>query len=404
MTEFDFDELDKAVNNLMSGVDMTKRNAALDDPEDNIVALTSSDTAQSQAITPVPAAVVVNPNPVPNLNNDNASVSSLAAKRRGKFMDIVNPSSDMKNPARINRMAPSVQRVNPSVSTATGQDVPVPVTPPATQYPEAAVALSFDMESTGEVGASTAPAPQGITPSEESQQGVGRKSDWPDPIDVAEQQAIQQPELTPTDMAVVDTPRTESIKTEDSSVAVDQPQQVDDNSQESVAELASPLTSPFLPDAKVEKRPLGEPVPLQEPESQTTVSDSPPLNQPEPITEAAATVATVTLPEDRNKDIIALELSTTMPKPQSTLESDTPKPSTTPVMPGGGSIPQQYSEQPSTSDQTNGSIYDTQNYHQAVESAAPKKKSSLLKLIILILALVIIGAMAGAAYFYFTHY
>lgn len=39
MTELDFDELDRAVNDLMHDVDTTKRPSGLDDPEDKVVEL-----------------------------------------------------------------------------------------------------------------------------------------------------------------------------------------------------------------------------------------------------------------------------------------------------------------------------------------------------------------------------
>lgn len=41
MSEIDFDELDRAVNDLMSNVDTSKRHEGLDDPEDKVVTLDS---------------------------------------------------------------------------------------------------------------------------------------------------------------------------------------------------------------------------------------------------------------------------------------------------------------------------------------------------------------------------
>jgi hypothetical protein len=63
-----------------------------------------------------------------------------------------------------------------------------------------------------------------------------------------------------------------------------------------------------------------------------------------------------------------------------------------------GSIPQQYTEQPSTSTASNSAIYDTSTHHQPLDGGV--RKSSPMKWVILALVLLIVGALAGAAYFY----
>lgn len=88
MTELDFEELDKAVNSLMSGVDTTKRSVVADDPEDKVVTLddpTPVASPTSDEISTSTSSPVGQPNP------------SLAVKRRGQFMDVMHPSSDMKS-------------------------------------------------------------------------------------------------------------------------------------------------------------------------------------------------------------------------------------------------------------------------------------------------------------------
>lgn len=72
---------------------------------------------------------------------------------------------------------------------------------------------------------------------------------------------------------------------------------------------------------------------------------------------------------------------------------------TTPVVPVATSIQQQYKEQPNTGDQNNGAIYDTQNYHKAV---APVKKKSGLMWILWVFILLIVGVAAGAAVYFFV--
>jgi len=71
--------------------------------------------------------------------------------------------------------------------------------------------------------------------------------------------------------------------------------------------------------------------------------------------------------------------------------------------PAGGSIAQQYTEQPSSGDQSNGSIYDTSAYHQPIEPVAQAKKKTPTSVWIMIgVGLALIGAIGGAAFFYFT--
>ena len=57
MADIDFDELDKAVNDLMANVDASKRPAGLDDPEENVVTISSSDTSPVVPQAAPPATV-----------------------------------------------------------------------------------------------------------------------------------------------------------------------------------------------------------------------------------------------------------------------------------------------------------------------------------------------------------
>lgn len=393
MTEFDFDELDKAVNDLMSGVDTSKRNTSLDDPEDKVIALESPTptTIATRAVTsvvsapPVPATSSV---PANTSSTDDAPAPSpsLATKRRGQFMDVMHPSSDMTSPAKpVSRQAQSVE--------PTGDVTPDPVESAPTEPVSPQESMSFDMESTrtdAEVDSAPTESPSEIT--EESNAAV---SQWPDPIDLAtEQQAQESPTEAPE--AQADSPHDTPAD-----IAVD----------DAATEPVAPLTSPFLPDAKVEKRPLGEPVTVTTPDLPTTGETT----QPEQTTSAIEPAADATepsapvaaLPEELTSDVIALESSTTTVSDTSAqaaspeIEPTTDAPSEPTVL-AGGSILQQYAEQPSSGDQTNGAIFDTKEYHQPVEDTKPAKKSSPLKLIVWIIILLVVGSAAGAAYFYFT--
>lgn len=154
----------------------------------------------------------------------------------------------------------------------------------------------------------------------------------------------------------------------------------------SVPEMPEPVTSPFLDDAKVEKRPLGAfsdatPKPtvdlsaellLEAPDEELLEADN---EAPEaPVEEPASEVEDEPVPEVMPEEEI---------------------PSTFPT-----SITQQYKEQPSTSDQPSGAIFDTEAYHQPLTH--PEKKKSGAMVILWILVLILVGAAAGAAFYFFA--
>lgn len=383
MADIDFDELDKAVNDLMANVDVSKRPAGLDEPEENIVTIPTSGAAQPSAApvstpatpsieTPVTPATPVTTPPAPSVPAPSAPTpttsASLAMKRRGQFMDIVHPSRGMNTPKPVSRQGATIQP---------GNDV---------------IAANVAQQNDPSIAPQTAPSEQSI----ETQSSP---SSWPDPIDMAN---------TPAAAPVVP-----------------------DTAPEAPVEVAdeAPLTSPFLPDAKPEKRPLGNPLPTEDasvsaPETAANDAQTPATPEPAPA---------VVLPEEFSGDLMAVEsrdLSShaeqpsapSAPAEQPKLEAGeeellipavaTPdsieRPQTLPAQPqaqppAGGSIAQQYTEQPSSGDQSNGSIYDTSAYHQPIEPVAPTKKKTPTSVWIMVgVGLLLIGAIGGAAYFYFT--
>lgn len=190
-----------------------------------------------------------------------------------------------------------------------------------------------------------------------------------------------------------------------------------------IEDWAKPLESPFLPDAKVEKRPLGT-MPAtgdasKEDELLLEAPDDPLLEahaMPDPIDFAAhasvlpseqedtGSPAPVKTIENATPDEIIEEVAIEQPveaevKPEAPAEKveEVEKASDEPV--GPASITQQYTEQPSTSPES-GAIYDTESYHQPL-AAAPKKKSGAW-VFVWILLLLIVGAAAGAGFYFFA--
>lgn len=191
----------------------------------------------------------------------------------------------------------------------------------------------------------------------------------------------------------------------------------------------APLQSPFLPDAQVEKRPLGGEVPSLSSlndllvkelsgdiDDTSTVSTNPVEKTSEPAAEGAlsteaelsvsgddpddqlpATPDVAPLPVELHSDIVAIESGEVQPA----VETSPPAQAATtpqPVTPAAGSIAQQYAEQPSTSDQSHTPIYDTDIVAQPL-AHPPKKKSGWFVVLFIILLLVVCGGGAVGLYF-----
>jgi hypothetical protein len=186
-----------------------------------------------------------------------------------------------------------------------------------------------------------------------------------------------------------------------------------------------PLESPFLPDAKVEKRPLGggdaskkedtsddifdfqgllddepEELLLEAPEAQERLEAT---TMPDPIDFAAASSVSDSVDSaDYDVEPTTNDTSFTSPvavvaEPEATPVYEAPVSRVAPEEPiGPTSITPQYKEQPSSNQET-GAMYDTESYHQPV-SQPVKKKSGWLT-VLWILLLIIIGAGAGFAVF-----
>jgi len=210
---------------------------------------------------------------------------------------------------------------------------------------------------------------------------------------------------------------------------------------------SQPLESPFLPDAKVEKRPLGafatressidtssdEELKLEAPDDLRLEATT----MPDPIDFAAQAAALDTETEDTGslgtsvdsasdapeeitvEEVIEARTETTEVTPEAEVQEEpaptievepevetethhdaVPTETAEPeVAVGPTSISQQYEEKPSTT-QESGAIYDTESYHQPLPQSA--KKHSGVWTIIWILLLVILGAGAGVAFYLFV--
>jgi len=380
MKDLDFDELDKAVNSLMA--DASKKS---DSQVPATTTATTQPSTQPTATLPGAPSVGMKPSsvkPMPTLSvpsrsraQNTSSMSSsaisptlsVAARRSGKFMDVVPPSA--QKPALSPRpMSREGMKLDPMV-TSTSRTTTSSPTPSLMPKPE-------------------------TNKLDTKPQSSSTSSEWPDPLDVA-------------------------------------------NFKDKGSEPAS-LESPFLPDAKVEKRPLGgndssdaapllaakpemapAPVTLTPDEDKdgkdSLAGSEDPKDQ---LIEATPAEVESQLPEELRGDLMEVEADTHMgvPKTDDVTPRDremvkaqkplkpskpamtSPKESSTPLSNGPTSISQQYKEEPSTGDQVSGAIFDTATYHQPL-SHPVKKKSGWLWVIGIIIVL-LVGAAGGAALYF----
>ena len=158
-------------------------------------------------------------------------------------------------------------------------------------------------------------------------------------------------------------------------------------------DTTSALETPFLPDAKVEKRPLGG-SPTSASSLHLSMFDQPKntlIEAPdEPLLEEHIEGDAYETPAEEPS------VETTAAFSESEAEHVDIEPVIEPTPPA--SISQQYTEQP-REEADSGAIYDTEAYHQPLVDT--KKKSSGVWLTVWIVVLALIGAGAGLAFYFF---
>ncbi|MDB5160382.1 MAG: hypothetical protein JWO99_645 [Candidatus Saccharibacteria bacterium] len=273
------------------------------------------------------------------------AIASPAARRStGRFMDVVHPSSDMR---------------------------PNGITVPSPRREEAVPERAEVVDSPEE------PVVEPTAPS--------TAFHWPDPIEVAESAPVEEtpaPEPVVEELPPVAPPSEEDLDL------------IDDEDEE-----AAPLESPFLTDAKVEKRPLGAfstadtglGLPLLEdfpaPTAEPALAPAPEIEQ-----------ETSDVPAELHPDLLLLDTHGEDDEEPELLPEHTETAPEDDIPAGPTSITQQYTEQPSTASQPSGAIFDTEAYHQPL--AHTVKKRSGVTIIIWIVALVLVGGGLGAGIYF----
>jgi hypothetical protein len=358
MKDLDFDELDRAVNSLIGGTSASMPT----EPVEKAIDIPTT-------LPPVVSPVVLSPEPAVSSGPTVSVPQPLAARRAsGRFMDVVHPSSDMR---------PSLTPVTPVSSPSRSG---VTVQPSASAMTASVIAESVASPVVASAVLEEAPVSQ-----------------WPDPID------FQGPISTP----VLTTEVTEPATKEDDDKDINK---IADDITASLAgePIPKPLETPFLSDAKVDKRPLGAfsdettsiletaQVPIQEPKP--IVDLVPPSDQINGADVNEHPIENDTpLPAELQGDLLSIESNENIAAPG---VNDQFIPPTSVIPTGPTSINQQYTEQPSTSDQPTGEIFDTPAYKKPL--AHPKKKKTGWLVIVWIIGLLIVGAGIGAAVYFFV--
>lgn len=382
MTEFDFDELDKAVNSLMK---KTPGDDEVSDAPENVVALSPSseqptETPVSQfPVTTSESSLPAVPSPDTNqpvelttnsqdlkpvdrpvepvaTNPARPEAKSLVTRRRGTFMDVVHPSSDMRNASKTN-----------TVSSRPTSRQGVAIAPLET--PTAAIEHDIDNTPT------PTPTQQLVSPrSVDDRQLVTTLADA-----VSHETTASKPEDTPVDiedannLMMSDSPAMPSVQETTSMQSPDEVHQHD---------------SLFISDAKVDKRPLG----AHPTAASAEVPTHPPVGSK--------------LPDELSGQILAIESEKTVtnnvqtPATQAAPSPDAPMNKVASNLAASSTTASKTIKTNLETDEDHPAIYDPAYYQQ--ESNPVTKKKSGWGVVLAIVGLIVLGGAGGVLYYFYS--
>lgn len=365
MKDIDFDELDRAVSSVLEpAADDTTPAVAVTKPTQPAAEPDKTEAtpvvASSSAAEATPPAPVEPETPVAA----SAAKTPLAFKRRGQFMDVVHPSSDMTGKSEAGTSAP-VRKV--------------------TLQP---LSTSVEPEST----------PEAVTPTEENEPVTDQTADPLSVVVSAESQpSAEAVEATPVDQVMPDPldvmqaqEATKEAAAAETSTVEDTLEAVPEASEPVPTEEESAPSTPFLADTKVDKRPLDAFSPEEtETPAEPTPVDPVVTSEPLPPELQADVVAVEANPSDHVADVADNEAAETDKKDESESGFNT-------------SIPQQYSSTDTKSEDDH-SIFDTSEYHQPL--APPKaKKGGMPGWLVALLVMILLAGLSVAGGYYWFYY
>lgn len=333
MTEIDFDELDKAVNNLMA--QPASSNASGNNTEE-----ANSNKRTTAGSEPIGESVPKTESA--GSRNSEVNTSTPLAQRRGQFMDVMHPSAKMRI-QQPQSPKPKVSHQGTSIDPGTTSQL----------------SDKHDSKETSDSTSSDSAAHESVT----NQSNTNLQSD------LTLDNQPKTPSFDPIDFAM-------------------------DNSE--------PLTSPFLADAKVEKRPLGGPVVKSGNALNLESLALDDTSQPTSPTEADTT-PTTPLPAELSNDIMQIE-SKGADVPSELDSQALATKQTVAAVPAQTSIPQQYNaakpKVPSAEpDSQAASMYDLGE----VPLKVPNKKRSSWPIVIGAIVLIALGVVGSVGLFLLNH-
>jgi len=375
MKDIDFDELDKAVNSLMGSVATTPSKQPSEQSAQTPPAQPSP--VSEPVIEPVKSEpqIVRSPSEVqaPPQATPARAVSPTVRKSSGRFMDVVHPSSDMRSTSPIKTPARSSGITPPSRSSVSLSPVKQPQVPSTTVESDSASSVTTQ-----------------ISPQESS---------FPDPLDMMPQVEADK-ELSPK---VTDE--------EPTTVASDAEltKELSQTPKDAVTDSSEPLESLFLPNVKVEKRPLNiagntdTASDETEPDTgQSEVKDDTDKKDVDSLVTPDPTLA------ELGEDVLAIESdssSSVTENDQNEVESTQPVASPVEAIsnasqsPVVSSISRQYSVHPSSDPKHHEALYDTAAQAGAPLAHPAKRKSGWM--VVLWIVLLIVLGVGGALALYF---
>ncbi|HYG83530.1 MAG TPA: hypothetical protein VD907_01490 [Verrucomicrobiae bacterium] len=430
--DIDFDELDRAVSSLLGKTNTSNSNEPKQ-PKEPAPTTAATQPPQNQPVPepvkeqppaePSPAsATAPQPQPMPQAETQASSFTPPPDTTLPTAQEVTSTVAPAAAPV------PTTEATPPKI---TGRSTPVQVSPTdrSTVQPVRragrfmdVVHPSSDMAKSG--SETTNPAPQQtVSPRPVAQQPARLVA--PEITPVVKPVQPPKPTVTPVQpaapAALVETPES---KWSDSLNFLNRRKKPDNNPQESTnqslpakAPEADPVLSPFLSDAKVEKRPLGAfvaPGTSTEKPTEKPVNDIPAtseLNRKDDRQRPANA-----LPPELREDLVAIEAG----DPHSNERPDTPPAlppentpaQLTPAKPHDSpsvrqalsaaatlSIPQQYKTKPADDNAAPHAMFDVDQFQHPLLPAGKKKKGALFW-ITMIFLLLLVGAAIGVGLYY----
>lgn len=370
MKDIDFDELDKAVNSLMTP---GSEKASIPKPEQGATT-TAIDTPATRNFSTPESSSPVSSSP---LTSETKPPLNTMKRSTGRFMDVVHPSSDMRSSSPLK---------SPSRS--------IGITPPSRAKPLESVPLQpVDPLDTTEV------TEQPIETASQTKAVAGPS--FPDLLDVAP--AVE----AETEATSGDTTTASSAPTESLEEAVTDEELVKATST-SVSDPSETLESLFLPNVKVEKRPLGIASNDGEP-TEDEVIEGPSAEVAEDKKKTDTLVTPDPTLAELGEDVLAIESDASTATQEHNEREQKPVKSTLGAVSDDStsalassaisSIPRQYSVKPSTEDKHHEALYDTAAQGNTPLAHPVKKKSGWM--VVLWIVLLIVVGVGGALALYF---